>query len=160
MPVPTLDARPEDVATLDGILRAFYEVVNVAPDAPRQWGRDRTLYSPWIRFVATGTSPTLGRTEAVAWDHQRLVDESEPLVRKGFREREIFRRTARYGHIAHIDSTYETVSGTGASTKVSRGVNSLELYWDGKRWWIASVMWMSEDPSHPIPQAYLPPGGP
>jgi hypothetical protein len=29
-------ARPEDVASVDGMMKAFYDVVNVAPDAPRQ----------------------------------------------------------------------------------------------------------------------------
>jgi hypothetical protein len=25
-----------------------------------------------------------------------------------------------------------------------RGVNSLQIYWDGKRYWVASVMWDDE----------------
>lgn len=160
VPVPRVAPRQEDVASIDGLMRPFYEVVNVAPEEPRQWSRDRTLYSPWIRFVATGTSPTTGRTRAEAWDHQRLVDESEPLLRKGFREREIHRSLHRYGNIAHVDSTYETTFGTGAQVEVSRGVNSVELYFDGTRWWIASVMWMSEDEGHPIPAEYLPTAAP
>jgi hypothetical protein len=84
-------------------MQAFYEVVNIAPNAPRQWARDRTLYSPWIRF--------------------------------------------------------ETIIGL-EKTKQSRGVNSIELYFDGARWWISSVMWQSEDAEHPIPATLLPsPGG-
>jgi hypothetical protein len=44
--------------------------------------------------------------------------------------------------------------------KQSRGVNSIELYFDGARWWISSVMWQSEDEEHPIPATLLPsPGG-
>ncbi|MBK8727457.1 MAG: hypothetical protein IPL96_15815 [Holophagaceae bacterium] len=137
-------------------MRAFYEVVNIAPDAPRQWARDRSLYVPWIRFIATGTSATTGRIEAESWDHQKLVEGTEALIRRGFQEREIHRVTRRYGHIAHIDSTYETEFGLGAETQSSRGVNSIELYFDGRRWWIASVLWMSEDAGHPIPAEFLP----
>ncbi len=157
-PAPPLqDApRPGDVDSIDGLLRAFYEVVNIPPDAPRQWARDRSLYVPWIRFIATGTSSTTGRTEAEAWDHRKLVEETEPLIRRGFREREIHRVTRRYGPIAHVDSTYETEYGLGPAARRSRGVNSLELYFDGRRWWIASVLWMSEDADHPIPAALLP----
>ena len=155
---PTREAiapRTEDVASIDGIMRAFYEVVNIAPDAPRQWARDRTLYSPWIRFVATGKSPA-GRPEVIAWTLQQLQDATEPLIRAGFREREIHRVERRYGHIAHIDSTYETLVGRDAP-KRSRGVNSIELYFDGTRWWIASALWQSEDEEHPIPKELLPP---
>jgi hypothetical protein len=38
-------------------------------------------------------------------------------------------------------------------------VNSLDLYFDGQRWWVASVLWQSEDAAHPIPPELLPPSG-
>ncbi len=149
--VDTIPAKAEDVQSIDGIMKAFYEVVNVAADAPRQWDRDRTLYSPWIRFVANGKSGM--KPEVLS--HQQLVEESDPMVQNGFREREIFRTTRRYGNMVHIDSTYETLVGLG-TPKRSRGVNSLELYFDGIRWWIASVMWQTEDAQNPIPNKLLP----
>lgn len=31
------------------------------------------------------------------------------------------------------------------------------LYFDGVRWWIASVVWQSESPELPIPATLLPP---
>ncbi len=149
--VDTIPAKAEDVESVNGIMKAFYEVVNVAPDAPRQWSRDRTLYSPWLRFVALGKSGT--KPEVLT--HQQLVDESEPMVKNGFREREIYRTTRKYGNMVHIDSTYETLVGLG-TPKRSRGVNSLELYFDGTRWWIASVVWQTEDAEDPIPNELLP----
>jgi len=156
-PVETIPPRPEDVASIDGMMKAFYEVVNVAPDAPRQWSRDRTLYAPWIRFVAIG-SPLGGRPTIEVFTHQQLCDATEPLIREGFSEREIFRTTKRYGNIAHVDSTYETLIGKGKSLR-SRGVNSIDLYFDGQRWWMVSVIWQTEDAEHPIPPEYLPPAG-
>jgi hypothetical protein len=42
---------------------------------------------------------------------------------------------------------------------VSRWVNSIDAYFDGKRWWIASVVWQSESPRYPIPAELLPPPG-
>jgi hypothetical protein len=151
--VETVGPRPGDVRTIDGVMHAFYEVVNIGPDEPRQWSRDRTLYSPWLRFVALGKSPS-GRAETQIWTHQELVDATEPLIRQGFHEREIHRTERRYDRLAHIDSTYEVVFGP--ERKRSRGVNSLELYFDGERWWIASAMWQSEDPDHPLPKELLP----
>ncbi len=149
--VDRVQAKGEDVQSIDGIMKAFYEVVNIAPDAPRPWSRDRTLYSPWIRFVANGKTGT--KPEVLT--HQQLVDDSEPMVQTGFHEREIFRATRRYGNMVHIDSTYETLVGLG-TPKRSRGVNSMERYFDGKRWWIASVMWQTEDAQNPIPNELLP----
>jgi hypothetical protein len=31
-------------------------------------------------------------------------------------------------------------------------MNSIEMYWDGKRWWIVSVIWQSETPEFPLPE--------
>jgi len=153
--VQLLAPRPEDVGSVDGVMRAFYEVTNVAPDGPRQWDRDRTLYVPWIRFVALGPGAS-GRPAVTVWTHPEFVEATEPLVKKGFVEREIFRTTRRYGNMVHVDSTYETLVGTGSPVR-SRGVNSLDLYFDGRRWWVASVVWQSEDAAHPIPAELLPP---
>lgn len=147
--VATVAPRPDDVASIDGIVRAFYAVVNLAPDEPRQWARDRTLYSPWIRFVGAG-----GRGVELM-DHQQLVNATEPMIAGGFRERELARVTRRYGHIAHVFSTYETERGAPPGQR-SRGVNSLELYFDGARWWISAVSWQSETAEHPIPPELLP----
>ena len=59
-------------------------------------------------------------------------------------------------NLVHVDSTYETSIGPSGAER-SRGVNSLELYFDGERWWIASVAWQSESPALPIPKTLLPP---
>src|SRR2546430_7172320 len=50
--VPPAAARPEDVATVDGIVRAYYDVITGPAGQPRQWSRDRSLYIPDLRFVA------------------------------------------------------------------------------------------------------------
>ncbi len=155
IPVESVAPLPEDVGSVDGIMKAFYEVTNVAPDAPRQWARDRTLYVPWIHFVALGSGAS-GRPSVTVWTHQQFVDATEPLIAKGFVEREIFRTTRRYGNMVHVDSTYEALVGIEKPVR-SRGVNSLDLYFDGQRWWVASVVWQSEDAAHPIPPDLLPP---
>jgi hypothetical protein len=156
-PVETVAPRAEDVGSVEGVLRAFYEVTNIAPGAPRQWARDRTLYVPWIRFVALGPGAT-GRPKVTVWTHDEFVAVSDPLMAKGFVEREIHRVTRRYGDMVHVDSTYEILPGPD-SPAGGRGVNSLDLYFDGTRWWVASVVWQSEDAAHPIPPELLPPSG-
>ncbi|MCP3141843.1 transformer-2 protein homolog alpha/beta [Pyxidicoccus xibeiensis] len=148
VPVESVPARPEDVSTIDGLMDAFYAVVNVAPEEPRQWARDRTLFAPWIRFVAIG--PTVQ-----VFDHHAFVEDTEPLLRAGFRERELRRIVRRYGNIAQVESSYETFMGRDASQR-SRGVNYVQLYFDGHRWWVTSAVWQKEDAANPIPPQLLP----
>jgi hypothetical protein len=96
-----------------------------------------------------------GRAEARDLTHPEFTKATDPLLAAGFQERELKRRVYRYGNLAHVESSYETREGKD-NPKVSRGVNFLELYFDGTRWWVASAVWQGEDAAHPIPPELLP----
>ncbi len=88
--------------------------------------------------------------------HPQFVEEYEPeLLAKGFFETEVHRRTRRFGSIAHVLSTYESRHAPEGPV-VARGVNSVNLFHDGRRWWIASAIWDEERPGNPIPPDLLP----
>lgn len=145
----SLAPRPEDVTTIDGIIKAFYDVVSGPAGTPRQWQRDSTLYIPRVRFVAMSVEN--GRPVAAVMDHAEFVDRyNKAFVDRGFFEREIHRVTKRFGNIAHVFSTYE-YRATEHGPVQGRGVNSIQLFWDGTRWWIASATWDDERPENPIP---------
>ena len=150
--IPAIEANPSDVATIDGIVKAFYATISGGKGIPRQWSRDRTLYTKDIRFVAL--SQRDGKIRASIQNHLQYVNGSnEFFVAEGFSEREIGRVERRFGNLAHVFSAYEFTTEDG---KVKgRGVNSLELYWDGNRWWISAVSWDEERPGNPIPKEFL-----
>lgn len=151
--VPKIPADPKDVSTIDGIVRAFYETISGPKGQPRQWGRDRTLYIPGVNYVAMNERD--GKISAGIMTHQQYVNATnESLVTTGFHEREINRVVKRSGNIAHVFSTYEYSNDD--KTVKGRGVNSIELYWDGTRWWIAFASWDEERPGSPIPKEFLP----
>jgi hypothetical protein len=153
--VPTVAARPEDVGTLDGILKAFYDVISGPAGQPRQWSRDRSLYIPHVQFVSLSTDSS-GAISAAVMDHQAFVDQSNAgLVRRGFFETEIHRVTHRFGNVVHVFSTYEMRERLDGPV-FGRGINSVELFWDGTRWWISAAQWDDERPGNPIPPEYLP----
>jgi hypothetical protein len=153
--VPIVEPRSEDTATIDGIIKAYYDVISGPAGQPRQWSRDRTLYIPDVRFVAMSEEKN-GHPRANIASHQEFVDASNAvLVKEGFYESEIHRSTQRFGNIAHVFSTYETRIKAGGPV-IARGINSLELFYDGKRWWIASAIWDDERSDSPIPPEYLP----
>jgi hypothetical protein len=153
--VPAIAPRPEDVGSIDGMIKAYYGVITGPAGRAREWSRDRTLYISDLRFVAMGVDRQ-GKPVARIQSHQQYVDGSnDAMVEKGFDEREIHRVTQRFGNIAHVFSTYETREKPDGPL-MGRGINSIELFWDGKRWWIASAIWDDERPDSPIPKEYLP----
>ena len=152
--VPSIEPRTADVATLDGLIAAYYDVISGPAGQPRQWSRDRTLYIPEIRFVSMSVGKD-GKPVAHKMSHQEFVDASNAGVLKGFYEKEIHRDMQRFGNIAHIFSTYESRIKVDGPI-IARGINSIEAYRDGKRWWIASAIWDEERKENPLPPQYLP----
>lgn len=156
-PVPALDAAyASDVASMDSIVAALYAVISGDAGVARDWDRMRNLFHPAARLMPTATTPE-GQGVIRPLTPQDYVDRAGPsLVRDGFHEREIARRVERFGRIAHVFSTYE---GRRASTDAEpflRGINSIQLFHDGTRWWIVSVYWQAEDQATPLPPEYLP----
>lgn len=153
--VATIPADPKDVGTVDGMIKAFYEVISGPAGKPRDWSRDRTLYIPDMRFVSMDVDST-GKPVANIMSHQQFVERSDPgLVKNGFYEEEIHRVTRSFGNITHVFSTY-TMRSTPDGKVFGRGVNSIQLFWDGKRWWIANATWDDERKDNPIPKDFLP----
>jgi hypothetical protein len=148
--------RPEDVSTIDGMIKAYYEVVSGPAGQPRQWDRDATLYIRNVRFIIISEDAT-GKTTAESMTHQEFVDSSDAsLVGKAFYEHEVHRITQRAGNIAHVFSTAERSSSPDGTIE-GQSIDSIELYWDGKRWWItAANLWDINTAKHPIPGEFLP----
>jgi len=152
---PVIEARVEAVSTIEGIVKASYETISGGAGAPRQWGRDRTLFAPSVRYISLSKNKA-GEVNARTSDYQEYLDESDDfLVKEGFTEVELGREIKRFGNVATVLSSYEgRVQSTGKV--VTRGVKIFSLYFDGKRWWIQTMMWDEEGPGNPIPANLLP----
>lgn len=153
--VPKAAPRSEDVSTIEGIVKASYETISGGVGVPRQWGRDRTLFAPSVRYVSISKDKA-GAVKARTSDYQEYLDESDDfVVKQGFTEVELGRKIERFGNVATVLSSYEgKVQSTGKV--VTRGVNIFSLYFDGKRWWIQTMLWDEEGPDNPIPADLLP----
>jgi hypothetical protein len=144
---------PDDVTTIEGILEAYYEVVSRPAAVPADRARDEWIHHPdaLVGYPATGPDgePTLV-TMSLGEFHDRFGGpDSEP-----FYEWEVHRDVHRFGNIAHVWSTYASSREPGGEP-LSRGINSIQLYHDGQRWWIMSWIYDREREGNPIPPAYM-----
>ena len=147
-PAPSAPAT-DDGATIDSAVAALYSVIS-GPAGPRDWGRFKALFAPDGRMVQ------LGKTGPLVLSPQGYIDlASVAFGKEGFFEREIARRTERYGNLVHVFSTYES-RRTADGAPFARGINSIQLARIGGKWRIMSIMWQSETPAFPLPDAYLP----
>jgi hypothetical protein len=167
-PAPqTPAANPADVASMDSIIAALYDVISGPAGKKRDWDRFRSLFAPGARLIPTGarrppgTKPDAPLTGNEEYGSRALTPEdyitrsSSLLEERGFFEREAARRTEIYGHIAHAFSTYESRHKAEDAKPFQRGINSIQLMNDGKRWWVVTVFWEGETEKTPLPKKYL-----
>jgi hypothetical protein len=156
-PAPDLKARPEDVGSIEAIIGALYDAIS-GPAGARDWGRLRSLFLQGARLIPAGRRPD-GSIAARVLSIDDFIKAIEPRVKEeGFFESEIHRRVERFGAVAHVFSTYESRRARGEKPFV-RGINSIQLFFDGKRWSVVTIFWDSERPDQPIPPDYLPGNG-
>lgn len=150
------NAAAADVATPEAIVTALYDVISGDAGVARDWDRFRSLFHPTARLVPSGVNPQ-GVGVARSLTPEDYISRSGPMLeRDGFHEREIARREERFGHIAHVWSTYDSVRTLADPAPFMRGINSIQLFNDGSRWWVISIYWQAETPEAPIPAEYLP----
>jgi hypothetical protein len=157
-PIPVSTAAPADVGTPEAIIAALYGVISGDAGVARDWDRFRSLFHPTARLMPSGMRDGQGVVRSITPDE--YITRSGPvLLANGFHEREIAARSERFGQIMHVWSSYESLHSLSDPSPFARGINSIQLFNDGSRWWVLSVYWQSETPEAPIPAEYLPPAG-
>ena len=61
------------------------------------------------------------------------------LAKNGFFERSIDNHIDTYGDIAQVFTTYESRRAADDPTPFARGINSMQFFFDGKRWWCVTI---------------------
>lgn len=151
----TKEANPADVASVDAIMKAVYDVISGDAGQKRDWDRFRTLFHKDARLIPSGKNKE-GVTNARAFTPEEYITRSSPVMEKdGFFEKEIARRIDNYGTMAQVFSAYESFHKKDDKKPFARGINSFQLLNDGKRWWIVTIYWLGETPENPIPKKYL-----
>lgn len=141
-------AKPDDVKSLDSILVAVYDVIS-GPAGDRDWNRFRSLFVPEARL----TSATRKNGGPV-----RLRDVDGYARGAGgyfkthaFYESAVANRVQRFGNIAQVFSSYASRKAPDEKP-FARGVNSIQLFNDGTRWWVLSILWDEETRANPLPR--------
>ena len=155
VPAAAPAANPSDVGSIDAILHAAYDTISGPAGQQRDWNRFRSLFVSGARLIPVVPDPK-GGFHTVPFSPDEYVQHGDPYFQKnGFFEREVARRTDRFGSMAQVFSTYESRHAAADPKPFMRGINSFQLMNDGHRWWIVTIFWQGETSDSPIPKAYL-----
>lgn len=144
-----------DLTTIDDVVATLYRSISGPAGVPRDWDTERALLHPEARLMPTRPLPDGGAAVDV-FDLDGYIASRTPFFAAGdFYEVEIGRREWRFGSIAHVLSAYEG-RRTPDGPAFFRGVNSIQLFWDGARWWVMAICWDNERDGVALPPDLVP----
>jgi hypothetical protein len=144
-----------DAVSIDAVIKALYESIYGYAGAPRDWERDRALYAPGALLIPM-RPPTAaaGGGAAEILDVDGYIRSRTPFFAENdFFEVEIARREFHFGAMAHVLSVYEGRDAPKGKI-LKRGINSIQLFHDGARWWVVSIMWDNERDGVALPAEF------
>lgn len=145
----------KNVATIDSTITSLYNVISGDKGEKRDWDLFNYLFTKDAKLIPIGKKDEKTAVRYMT-PNDYISISGRWLVENGFHEVEINRETQVFGHMAQVFSTYEAYKSKTDNSPFMRGINSIQLFNDGKRWWIINIYWMQESDENPIPEAYLP----
>jgi len=144
-----------DVSSLDNIVEAIYDVISGPKDVQIDLKRWNNLFVEGAILAPTGKNQS-GAYQIRVVNPQQFMEMfwNNGMRPQAFYEIETDRATDTFGSVTQIFSTYESRSDPSDVKAFQRGINSMQLYNDGSRWWVVSIFWDSERADQKIPQRY------
>lgn len=158
-PVEPVAAQADDLTSIDGLMGALYDVISGPAGKKRNWDRMRGLFAPEARMGITGKRRDGEIVRRLFTVEEYITQNAKALLEIGFFEKELVRHIDSYGQMAQVFSSYESRHALTDEKPFARGINSLLLWNDGKRWWILNIFWQAESTDNPLPAAFANSGG-
>ena len=143
------------VLTLDSTIKSLYTVISGKKGEPRNWKQFKYLFKPDAKLIPVGKNKQGKYKTRYMTPNDYIKSSGKWLVANGFSEKEIHRKSDTYGNITQVFSTYEAFINESYDVPFLRGINSIQLFNDGARWWIINMYWTHERKNNPIPKKYL-----
>lgn len=149
----SIDPRVQEA---DAIIKSLYGVISGDKGEARDWDFFKSLFLPDAKLMPIQAHKDGSQKMLYVTPDEYIEMSGKWLVENGFHEVEIARTSDSFGHLMHVFSTYEAYQSEDADSSFMSGINSIQLFNDGTRWWIANIAWQQASENLPIPKTYLP----
>jgi len=141
-----------DVKSVDATIAALYEVISGEAGTPRDWDRFRNLFTADAQLIPTSKNKE-GKFTYRVLSPDDYVQMFTSRVATGFYESELHRTADDFGTIVQVFSTYETKEKKDGPP-TNRGINSIQLFYDGTRYYVMNIFWCAESLGFKLPEKY------
>lgn len=147
------DADYKNVRSVNAIIQTLYDVISGPVGKDRDWETFRTLFAENARMYIAVPSQDSGTVLQSITPDEYVERNKTRLSDIGFNEFEIHRTTESYGAITHVFSTYEThFTNADNQEDTVKGINSIQLFNDGNRYYILTICWDANAKNIPVPE--------
>ena len=149
----------EDLSTVNGIIHTLYDVISGPVGENRNWNLFRSLFAENARMYIAVPGKDSSTVLKCITPEEYAERNKTRLADIGFSEDELYRITNTYGAGTQIFSTYEShFTNKDGAQEITKGINNIQLYFDGERYFIASIFWDANAKNIEVPDRYLPKG--
>ena len=144
----------EAVRTPEGLIRALYDMVSFDSGPEPDWEMFRAVFleDAILVFSPSRTRPmrVMG-VDGFIQDWRDFFRDAD-LADEGFYETIAALEVTEFGGLAHAFVIFEPRIGADSPPRQVRGLDSIELCFDGERWWVAAITTDFEGPGKMIPE--------
>lgn len=141
-----------DFSNIDTVIGATYTAIS-GPPGGQDWDLEDQLFHADARLVRTRVAED-GTPIHFSFTVDEFREATIPLLAgRHFYEIETNRKTFQFGNVAQAFSEYEARDAQEGGTLLFRGMNMIQLFWDGARWWIMHIIWDNERDGVTLPDA-------
>lgn len=146
----------ENVSSIDATINSLYSVISGEKGTKRDWTLFKFLFHPDAKLITSGKDDEFKFQIRYMKPDDYIKSSEKWMTDTGFIENEVHRTVDAFGNMAQVFSTFESFHGKTDEEPSMRGIKSIQLLNDGKRWWIMTIIWDNETWRNPIPRVYLP----
>jgi hypothetical protein len=151
------DSVPIEAAaqTPAGLIEALYGMVSIDPGPEPDWNMFREVFleEALLVFSPRGSQPMRPMSvDGFIQDWKDFFRDAN-LEERGFYETIADMKVTEFGGLAHAFVIFEPRYGDAGPDIQLRGLDSIELSYDGARWWVAAITTDFEGPGKTIPES-------
>jgi len=144
--------------SVDGVIHALYDAISGPAGHERDWNSFRALFAENARMYISVPDKDNGGVALKTITPEQYAERNKTRLSDiGFNEDELYRITNTYGAGAQVFSTYEShYTNQNGEEEISQGINSIQLFFDGERYYVVSIFWDANAKDIQVPERYLP----
>jgi len=139
-------------ASINGIVKEMLRLVSGEKGKQRDWARFRNLFLPTAQFTVVNHSDSTSQPVETVNLEEFISLMHDPYYDNGYLEYEISKTVNEYNGIANV---FQTFHGKDSEGREETGINSYQLVYFNKRWWIANLIWTGDSNGVRVPKKYL-----